>query len=76
LLTKILLGYTVNYCLHLLHLRHNTGLGNSLQTDGELLEMKLQVCEKKWMQAYDTAESDGLLIFNNILEKKEVSTCF
>lgn len=40
-------GHIVNYCLSLLHLRHHTGLENSLQTDGELLEMNLKVCEKK-----------------------------
>lgn len=39
-------GHIVNYCLSLLHLRHHTGTENSLQTDGELLEMNLQVCEK------------------------------
>lgn len=71
-------GHIVNYCLSLLHLRHHTGLENSLQTDGELLEMNLKVCEKKkkGYRLYDTAGSDGLLIFNNILERKEVSTCF
>jgi len=61
-------GCIVNYCLCLLHLRHHIGLENSLQTDGELLEMNLQVCEKM-----DT-DSDGLLIFNNVLEKKDIST--
>ena len=39
-------GHIVNYYLSLLHLRQHTGLQNSLQTDGELLEMNLQVCEK------------------------------
>lgn len=40
-------GHIVNYCLSLLHLRHHTGLENSLQTDGELLEMNLKVHGKK-----------------------------
>lgn len=69
-------GHIVNYCLPLLHLRHHTGLENSLQTDGELLEMKLQVYEKNGYRHYDIADSDGLLIFNNILEHKEVSVWF
>lgn len=43
-------GHIVNYCVSLLHLRHHTSLENSLQTDGELLKMNLQVCEKKWIQ--------------------------
>lgn len=40
-------GHIVNYCLSLLHLRYHTGLENSLQTDGELLEMNLKVRGKK-----------------------------
>lgn len=42
-----MLQATLLIIVSLLHLRHHTGLENSLQTDGELLEMNLKVCEKE-----------------------------